>query len=98
MAVELTRNNAKKAGVGSKLEVKQQDIAKYKQIDGAITIVNPPYGERMLVLREAEELYKKMGQRLAPSRRTLAISFRHTRSLRAFSARGRTRSASFTTE
>lgn len=68
MAVELTRNNAKKAGVGSKLEVKQQDIAKYKQIDGAITIVNPPYGERMLELREAEELYKKMGQRLAPSK------------------------------
>ena len=68
MAVELTRNNAKKAGVGSKLTVKQQDISKYSQIEGAITIVNPPYGERMLEIKEAEELYKKMGQRLCPSK------------------------------
>lgn len=68
MAVELTRNNAKKAGVGSKLTVKQQDISKYSQIEGSITIVNPPYGERMLEIKEAEELYKKMGQRLCPSK------------------------------
>lgn len=68
IAVELTRNNAKKAGVGSKLTVKQQDISKYSQIEGSITIVNPPYGERMLEIKEAEELYKKMGQRLCPSK------------------------------
>lgn len=68
LAVELTRNNAKKAGVGSKLTVKQQDISKYSQIEGSITIVNPPYGERMLEIKEAEELYKKMGQRLCPSK------------------------------
>lgn len=67
-AAELTRNNAKKAGVGSKLTVKQQDISKYSQIEGSITIVNPPYGERMLEIKEAEELYKKMGQRLCPSK------------------------------
>ena len=68
IAVELTRNNAKKAGVSSKLTVKQQDISKYSQIEGSITIVNPPYGERMLEIKEAEELYKKMGQRLCPSK------------------------------
>lgn len=68
IAVELTRNNAKKAGVGSKLTVKQQDISKYSQIEGSITIVNPPYGERMLEIKEAEELYKKMGQRLCPTK------------------------------
>lgn len=68
IAVELTRNNAKKAGVGSKLTVKQQDISKYSQIEGSITLVNPPYGERMLEIKEAEELYKKMGQRLCPSK------------------------------
>ena len=67
-AAELTISNAKKAGVASKLEVKQQDISKYRRIEGAITIVNPPYGERMLEIREAEELYKKMGQRLCPSK------------------------------
>ncbi len=68
MAVELTADNAKKAGVGSKLTVKQQDISKHIQIDGAITICNPPYGERMLEIKQAEELYKRLGQRLNPSR------------------------------
>lgn len=68
MAVELTLNNAKKAGVGSKLEVKQQDISKLVPPENAITICNPPYGERMLEIRQAEELYKKLGQRLCPSK------------------------------
>ncbi len=68
IAAELTRDNAKKAGVGSKLTVKQQDISKYVPINGAITLCNPPYGERMLEIREAEELYKRLGDRLSPSR------------------------------
>ena len=32
----------------------------------AITICNPPYGERMLEIREAEELYRKMGEVFRP--------------------------------
>lgn len=48
--------------------IDRQDISKYSQIEGSITIVNPPYGERMLEIKEAEELYKKMGQRLCPSK------------------------------
>lgn len=67
-AVELTINNAKKAGVNSKLTVKRQDISNFVQQEGSITICNPPYGERMLEIREAEELYKKMGERLHPSK------------------------------
>lgn len=68
LCVELSRDNAKKAGVGSKITVKEQDITKFKQIDGSVTICNPPYGERMLEIKEAEKLYKKMGQVLCPSR------------------------------
>ena len=68
MAVELTRDNSKKAGVGSKLTVKQQDISKFVPVENSITFCNPPYGERMLEIKDAEELYKKMGQRFAPSR------------------------------
>ncbi len=67
MAVELTRDNAKKAGVGSKLTVKQQDIMKFRPTENSVTICNPPYGERLLQIREAEELYKKLGERLNPS-------------------------------
>ena len=62
MAVELSRKNAKKAGVGSKLTIKEQDVAKFVQIDNSITICNPPYGERLLDLQEAERLYREMGK------------------------------------
>lgn len=68
IAVELTRDNSKKAGVGSKITVKQADISKFVQIDNSITFCNPPYGERMLELKQAEDLYKRLGQRLCPSR------------------------------
>ncbi|MGN1133642.1 MAG: class I SAM-dependent RNA methyltransferase [Oscillospiraceae bacterium] len=67
MAVELSRNNAKKAGAASKLIIKQQDISKFTPIENSITICNPPYGERLLEIKEAEELYRRMGQRLCPS-------------------------------
>lgn len=67
-AIALTLENAKKAGVASKLEVRRQDISKLVQPDNSITLCNPPYGERMLQIREAEELYKKMGQVLSPSK------------------------------
>lgn len=65
-AVDLTLENAKKAGVASRLEIREQDVADFKPPEGAITICNPPYGERMLEIREAEELYKRLGERLCP--------------------------------
>ena len=68
IAVELTRDNAKKAGVGSKITAKQQDIRKFVQPEQCITFCNPPYGERLLEIRDAEELYKRLGERLQPSR------------------------------
>lgn len=66
--VELTARNAKYAGVAKRIEAAKADIADYKPHEGVITVCNPPYGERMLELRQAEELYKKMGQVLRPSR------------------------------
>lgn len=67
-AVILTLENAKKAGVGSKLEIIRQDISRFVQPERSITLCNPPYGERMLEIREAEELYKRLGQVLSPSK------------------------------
>ena len=67
-AVALTVDNAKKAGVISRVQAAKQDIKDFKQPEGAITVCNPPYGERMLELREAEELYKRMGEVLNPSK------------------------------
>ena len=61
-AIELSTQNSKKAGVGSKIQVTKADILDYKNEEGTITICNPPYGERMLEIKQAEELYTKMGK------------------------------------
>lgn len=62
-AVELTLENAKKAGVGNVIKAKVQDIRDFAPTQSHGTVVsNPPYGERMLDIKEAEELYKIMGE------------------------------------
>ena len=67
-AVQLTKENAAKAHVSSRIHVMQQDIIKFKPevlpMQGhkkAIVLCNPPYGERLLDVQEAEKLYQKMG-------------------------------------
>lgn len=67
-AIELTTQNSKLAGVGDYITAAKADIRNFKPIPGTITVCNPPYGERLLELKEAEELYKIMGQVLAPSK------------------------------
>ena len=66
--VDLTLGNAKKAGVNTRVKAEYADIADYKPEKGVITVCNPPYGERMLEIREAEELYKVMGQVMHPDK------------------------------
>lgn len=61
-AVALTLDNAHKAGIKSRLKIEQADISKFNQPDNSIVICNPPYGERLLELREAEEIYRRMGK------------------------------------
>lgn len=62
-AVELTRENAKKAGVAPRIRVKQADIRDFSCTrENAVVVCNPPYGERLLEIREAQELYKIMGK------------------------------------
>lgn len=65
-SVDLSIMNAKKAGVASKITVKEQDVMKFTPPEGSITICNPPYGERMLEIKQAEELYKRLGERIKP--------------------------------
>ncbi len=62
--VELTLENAKKAGVERYVKAAVGDIRDFKLPDErCLVITNPPYGERLLDVRAAEELYKVMGQR-----------------------------------
>lgn len=61
-AIELTLNNSAKAGIKTKIHARQNDVAGFIPIKDSITICNPPYGERLLEIKQAEELYEIMGE------------------------------------
>lgn len=69
-SVELSKENSRLAGVSSRMQIEKQDIKNYKNVPGTITVCNPPYGERMLEIKQAEELYKIMGQVYLGTRET----------------------------
>lgn len=60
--VRLTIDNCAKAGVKSRIRIEKSDIADYVNESGTTTVCNPPYGERLLEIKEAEQLYKTMGK------------------------------------
>ena len=64
LALETARKNAEIAGVGDRISFAVRDIKDYVQPEGYATVItNPPYGERLLDIKSAEELYKIMGER-----------------------------------
>ena len=63
-AVELTLENAKKAGVEKYVRASIGDVRDFAPPkERCLTITNPPYGERLLDVKSAEELYTVMGER-----------------------------------
>lgn len=65
--VRLTNANAKKAGVAEYVRTELRDIADFTRSERPAKILtNPPYGERMLEVEQARELYAVMGRRLLP--------------------------------
>lgn len=66
-AVSLTQANAEKAGVADCIRVSRRDIADFREEgEYGCVICNPPYGERLLDLHSAQELYKTMGRVFVP--------------------------------
>jgi len=62
--VDLTMANAKKAGVARFIKTSVRDIKDFScDDDRFLLITNPPYGERLLDVRQAEGLYKTMGEK-----------------------------------
>lgn len=62
--VELTMANAKKAGVEKYVKAAFGDVKDFTPPkERCLTVTNPPYGERLLDVKAAEELYKVMGDR-----------------------------------
>ncbi len=63
-AAELTAANAKKAGVEKRIHTAVRDIRDFDEdFDRAAVICNPPYGERLLDMEQARELYQIMGRK-----------------------------------
>lgn len=63
-AIELTTENAKKAGVGSRIHVEKRNIREFSsELERGAVICNPPYGERLLDMEQARDLYKVMGEK-----------------------------------
>ncbi len=61
--VALTRENAVKAGVGECVTAEVRDVRTFRYPgDGGVVLCNPPYGERMLDVEGARELYRIMGR------------------------------------
>lgn len=62
-AIKLAEENAKKAGVSKYIKVSVGDIKNFKAPEGRfLTVTNPPYGERLLDIKQAQQLYKTMGE------------------------------------
>ena len=66
--VSLTVNNAKAAGVIRHVQAEKRGIAQFERIPGTTVVVNPPYGERMLDIKEAEKIYRIMGEKFVQKR------------------------------
>lgn len=58
--------NAERAGVSDRIRFFAQDATKIQKPDRRGTVVcNPPYGERLMTPKQAEALYRAMGQAFA---------------------------------
>lgn len=68
-AVALTPKNARLAGVGELVTATVADVSSFRPPQGRFALLcNPPYGERLLDIRAAEELYKSMGKLFVPGK------------------------------
>ena len=62
-ALELTAVNARRIKVDGFMRLQQRDIKDFSPATEKGTLItNPPYGERMLDIKEAERLYRIMGE------------------------------------
>lgn len=66
-AVRLTMENAAKANVSAHVRASVKPLQAFKpEGDSGVVLCNPPYGERLLDVRAAEELYQQMGKVFVP--------------------------------
>ncbi len=64
IAVELSKENAKLAGVDTKCKFFVKDVKDFTPSSSSIIFTNPPYGERLLDVSTAVEIEKTLGKQL----------------------------------
>ena len=85
-AIEMARENAKRAGVADTVRFEAADAMKFdRKTENGIIVTNPPYGERIMEKQEAEELYRGFGKKyLASENWKLYLLSSHTEFERCF--------------
>ena len=86
-AVAIARDNAAKADVEDVVRFEVADAAKFhRDAPAGRVVTNPPYGERILEKREAEELYRAFGRavRTLPEGWRVSVLSSHTEFERTF--------------
>jgi len=86
-AVALSRHNAQLAGVEDCVRFEQADAAAFhRDSPYGQLVTNPPYGERLLEKREAEDLYRAFGKaaRTLPAGWRILVLSSHTEFERCF--------------
>jgi len=62
-AVQVAKDNAYRAGIADHIRIEERAVADFHtDLEKATIICNPPYGERLLEIQEAEEIYRTMGK------------------------------------
>ena len=62
-AVKLAKRHAERAGVLDKIRFEVKDVKNFTNpLSGGTIVTNPPYGERVYDMKEAEECYKWLGK------------------------------------
>ena len=62
-AIAIAKENAKRAGVADRITFEVKDLKDFeKKTERGTVICNPPYGERLMEIREAEDIYRTMGK------------------------------------
>lgn len=62
-ALEVAKENARRAGVSMKIDLSKRDLKDFvRKSEKGTVICNPPYGERMLDIKTAEDIYRTMGK------------------------------------
>ena len=86
-AVELAKHNAELAGVEDCIRFEVADAGKFhRDSEYGQLVTNPPYGERLLEKKEAEELYRVFGRALRdlPPKWRVVVLSSHTEFERCF--------------